>query len=105
MNPLVNPIHGDMHMTQIFANVQLNTNALLSMKHAKMDLSLTQSGNALASLKVKLMISLPQLRLLEKIAFLEHQTTMRTMSVTMTAQQDSLITLSFVAALLKIHLA
>ena len=97
-------LHGDTYTMLVFANVQHNTNALLSLKHAKMDLSLIQSENAPASLRVKLMISLPLLRLLEKIAFLEHQTTMRTMSVTMTAQQDSFITLSFVAALLKIHL-
>ena len=82
-------LHGDTYTMLVFANVQHNTNALLSLKHAKMDLSLIQSENAPASLRVKLMISLPLLRLLEKIAFLEHQTTMRTMLVMMIAHKAS----------------
>ena len=96
-------LHGDTYTMLVFANVQHNTNALLSLKHAKMDLSLIQSENAPASLRVKLMISLPLPKLSERTAFLERQMTMRIMSAMMTAQQDFRTTLNTVDVSLMIH--
>ena len=89
-------------MTQISANVQLSTNALLSTKHVKMVLPSIQLENAPASHRVKLMISLVLLKLSEKIAFLEHQMMMRMMSAMMTVQQDFRITSSTAVASLMI---
>ena len=83
-------------MTQISANVQHSTNALLSTKHVKMVLPLIQLENAPAYHRVKLMVFLPLLKLSERTAFLERQMTMRIMSAMMTAQQDFRTTLNTV---------
>ena len=94
-----------MPMTQIFVNVQHNINVPLSLKNVKKEQSLIQLENALASPKMKLMISLLLLKLLEKTVSSELLTMMRMTLVMMIAQLDSLTILNIVDVQLMTTLA